>query len=66
MVAIFVLLVIIALALLVVRVGGTTLMMTGLSWDIASFRAYSAFFGTGSTTSEADLHKLSSKEKEVL
>jgi hypothetical protein len=30
-------------------------MMTGLSWDAASFQAYSAFFGVGFTTREAEL-----------
>jgi hypothetical protein len=29
-------------------------MMTGLSWDIANFQAYSSFFGVGFTTSEAE------------
>ena len=49
-------LVVIALvSLLVVRVGATALMMTGLSWDTASFQAYSAFFGVGFTTREAEM-----------
>ncbi len=30
-------------------------MMTGLSWDAASFQSYSAFFGVGFTTREAEL-----------
>ncbi len=30
-------------------------MMTGLSWDTANFQAYSAFFGVGFTTREAEL-----------
>ncbi|MCB1209288.1 MAG: TrkA C-terminal domain-containing protein [Verrucomicrobiales bacterium] len=42
-------------SLLAVRVGSTALMMTGLSWDAASFQAYSAFFGVGFTTREAEL-----------
>ena len=42
-------------SLLIVRVGATALMMTGLSWDSASFQAYSAFFGVGFTTSEAEM-----------
>ncbi|MHB1080940.1 MAG: cation:proton antiporter regulatory subunit [Prosthecobacter sp.] len=42
-------------SLLVVRVGSTALMMTGISWDTASFQAYSAFFGVGFTTKEAEL-----------
>lgn len=49
------LLVIVTLSLLAVRVGATALMMTGLSWDTASFQAYSAFFGVGFTTSEAEM-----------
>ncbi len=48
------LLVIAAVSLLIVRVGATALMMTGLSWDTASFQAYSAFFGVGFTTREAE------------
>ncbi len=49
-------LVVIALvSLLAVRVGATALMMTGLSWDAASFQAYSAFFGVGFTTREAEM-----------
>ncbi len=49
------LLVIALVSLLVVRVGSTALMMTGISWDTASFQAYSAFFGVGFTTKEAEL-----------
>ncbi len=49
------LLVIALVSLLVVRVGATALMMTGISWDTASFQAYSAFFGVGFTTKEAEL-----------
>lgn len=48
------LLVIAGISLIIVRVGATALMMTGLSWDIASFQAYSAFFGVGFTTREAE------------
>ena len=47
--AIIALLVIALVSLLAVRVGSTALMMTGLSWDTASFQAYSAFFGVGGT-----------------
>lgn len=43
------------ISLVVVRVGGKALMMTGLSWDTASFQAYSAFFGVGFTTKEAEM-----------
>ncbi len=49
------LLVIATVSLLVVRIGATALMMTGLSWDTASFQSYSAFFGVGFTTSEAEM-----------
>jgi hypothetical protein len=48
------LLVIATVSLLIVRVGATALMMTGLSWDSASFQSYSAFFGVGFTTREAE------------
>lgn len=49
------LLIIAAVSLLAVRVGATALMMTGLSWDTASFQSYSAFFGVGFTTKEAEM-----------
>lgn len=55
MTAIITLLVITALSLLVVRAGSMALMMTGLSWDTASFQSYSAFFGVGFTTREAEM-----------
>lgn len=42
-------------SLLIIRIGSTALMMTGLSWDIASFQSYSAFFGVGFTTKEAEM-----------
>ena len=47
--------VITVVSLLVIRVGATALMMTGLSWDTASFQSYSAFFGVGFTTKEAEM-----------
>lgn len=50
-----VLLVIVAVALMVVRIGATALMMTGLSRDVAEFQAVSCFFGVGFTTSEAEM-----------
>lgn len=53
--ALLALLTIVTLSLVVVRVGATALMMTGLSWDTASFQAYSAFFGVGFTTKEAEM-----------
>ncbi len=49
------LLIIAIVSLLAVRVGATALMMTGLSWDTASFQSYSAFFGVGFTTKEAEM-----------
>lgn len=55
MAAIIALLVIIFVSQLVVRVGSKALMMTGLSWDTASFQSYSAFFGVGFTTREAEM-----------
>ena len=42
-------------SLIAVRVGATALMMTGLSWDTACFQSYSAFFGVGFTTKEAEM-----------
>lgn len=42
-------------SLIAVRVGATALMMTGLSWDTASFQSYSAFFGVGFTTKETEM-----------
>jgi hypothetical protein len=55
MTAIISLLVIVAVSLLIVRVATLALLMTGLSWDVASFQAYSAFCGVGFTTREAEL-----------
>lgn len=55
MTAIITLLIISAVSLLVVRAGAMALMMTGLSWDTASFQSYSAFFGVGFTTREAEM-----------
>jgi len=55
MVAVITLVVIAMVSLLAVRAGSTALMMTGLSWDAASFQSYSAFFGVGFTTREAEL-----------
>ena len=48
------LLVIFALSLLIVRIGSIALEMTGLSPDISSFQAASAFSGAGYTTDEAE------------
>lgn len=53
--AVLALFIIASVSLIVVRVGATALMMTGISWDSASFQAYSAFFGVGFTTREAEM-----------
>lgn len=42
-------------SLLAIKVATIALMMTGLSYDTASFQSYSAFFGVGFTTREAEL-----------
>ena len=55
MTAVIALIVIAAISLLAVRIGAKALMMTGLGWDSASFQAYSAFFGVGFTTHEAEM-----------
>jgi hypothetical protein len=55
MTAVVTLLVIALVSLLAIRVATTALMMTGLSYDTASFQSYSAFFGVGFTTQEAEL-----------
>lgn len=54
MTAVISLLIVVALSLLVVRVGAVALMMTGLSQEVARFQALSAFSGTGFTTGEAE------------
>ena len=48
------LLAIVTVSLLIVRIGTTALMMTGLGRDTSSFQSYSAFFGVGFTTEEAE------------
>lgn len=47
--------IVLALSLIIIRVGTTALMLTGLSRETARFQAYSAFTGVGFTTSEAEL-----------
>lgn len=47
-------LIILSLSLLVIRTGSVALQMTGLSPDVASFQATSAFTGAGYTTEEAE------------
>jgi hypothetical protein len=54
MYAIFTLLVVLALSVLIVRVAAVALTHTGLSRQVASFQALSAFSGTGFTTPESE------------
>lgn len=54
MLALFSLLIIILLSIVVVRIGAIALELTGLSPEIASFQAQSAFSGVGFTTREAE------------
>lgn len=54
MIALFSLLIIIALSIIVVRIGAIALELTGLSTEIASFQAQSAFSGVGFTTRESE------------
>ena len=54
MVAVLAFLFVVALSLLILRVGTIALILTGLSEDIASFQALSAYTGTGFTTSETE------------
>lgn len=54
MIALFSLLVIILLSIAVIRIGAIALELTGLSPEIASFQAQSAFSGVGFTTQESE------------
>jgi hypothetical protein len=54
MYALISLIIIIALSMLVVRVGTVALTMTGLSREVASMQSLSAFSGAGFTTEEAE------------
>ncbi|WP_297490162.1 potassium channel family protein [Thermococcus sp.] len=54
MIALISLILVITLSMAIVRVGAIALEMTGLSKDIASFQAQSAFSGAGFTTSESE------------
>lgn len=54
MIALFSLLIIIALSIIAVRIGAIALELTGLSTEVASFQAQSAFSGAGFTTTEAE------------
>lgn len=55
MIALFTLLIIVLLAITVVRIGGIALELTGISSEIASFQAQSAFSGAGFTTTESEM-----------
>lgn len=54
MVSVVSLLVVVALSMLVIRIGTVALSMTGLSEEVAKFQSLSAFSGTGFTTDEAE------------
>lgn len=54
MVSVASLLLVLALSMLVIRIGSVAFLMTGLSEEVAQFQALSAFSGTGFTTSEAE------------
>ncbi len=54
MIALYSLLVIILLSVAVVRIGSIALELTGLSAEVASFQAHSAFSGVGFTTQESE------------
>lgn len=59
------LLVIFAVSLLVVRIGSVALRMTGLTPEVASFQAASAFSGAGFTTREAE-HAIETPERRAI
>jgi hypothetical protein len=54
MIAVAILLFVLAVSLLIVRIGTIALMMTGLSEGVAQFQALSAFSRAGFTTTEAE------------
>jgi len=54
MIALFTLLIVIFVSIIAMRIGATALELTGLSSEIASFQAHSAFSGVGFTTQEAE------------
>lgn len=65
-VALLSLVVIVALTLVVIRVGTVALMMTGLSRDVAQFQALSAFSGAGFTTTEAEQMMASPERRAII
>lgn len=54
MIALITFLLVVLFSIIVVRIGTVALKMTGLSRDVASFQAQSAFSGVGFTTSESE------------
>jgi hypothetical protein len=54
MIPVFSFVLVVLVSMLVVRGGAVALKLTGLSWDVASFQAQSAFTGAGFTTSESE------------
>ncbi|AIF68716.1 hypothetical protein PAP_01380 [Palaeococcus pacificus DY20341] len=54
MIALMSFLLVILFSIIIVRIGAVALEMTGLSRDVASFQAHSAFSGAGFTTSESE------------
>ncbi|HDG97569.1 MAG TPA: potassium transporter TrkA, partial [Desulfobacterales bacterium] len=54
MYALISLLIVIVVSIVIVRIGAVALEMTGLSRDLATFQAQSAFSGVGFTTSESE------------
>lgn len=54
MISVVSLLIVLALSMLVIRIGAVAFLMTGLSEEVAQFQALSAFSGAGFTTNEAE------------
>lgn len=54
MVSVVSLLLVLALSMLVIRIGSVAFLMTGVSEEVARFQSLSAFSGTGFTTDEAE------------
>lgn len=54
MISVVSLLIVLALSMLVIRIGAVAFLMTGLSEEVAQFQALSAFSGAGFTTGEAE------------
>lgn len=69
MIAVIGLLIIILISIIAIRIGSIALELTGLSPEIASFQAQSAFSGVGFTTEESEaivIHPLRRKIIRVL